>query len=84
MTLTGDRWLNEAIKNISISSSLELPMKSDGSFYKIEESNNQQRSIILKVLRTVTAWMDKSTEYKPLRLTVTRGLGEGNLMSFTS
>jgi len=60
-----------------LNKTLDLPKKSDGSTYNIVEANHDQQAIIEKVLTTVKNWVEKSSDYVPLRMTVSAGAGRG-------
>ena len=56
---------------------VKLPRKSDGSEYNILETNPEQQKIAALVIDTIIKWIQKSPDFKPLRLTVCAGAGRG-------
>jgi len=73
-------WLQtqiDKVKNEPASSELNLPKKENDQECNLSELNNQQRRIAQVILHTIVAWMNKSSDYKPLRMTVSAGAGRG-------
>ena len=60
-----------------MNTTVDIPTKSDGSTYNILEANRDQQAIIEKVLATVKNWVERSSDYVPLRMTVSAGAGRG-------
>lgn len=56
---------------------MDLPKKRNGNVYNILELNEEQNEIAATVFRTIEAWMNRSADYKPLRMTVCAGAGRG-------
>ena len=54
---------------------VKLPRKSDGSEYNILETNPEQQKIAALVIDTIIKWIQKSPDFKPIRLTVCAGAG---------
>ena len=62
-----------------------VPLKPDGTEYKIEEANAQQKHILLLVLDTLKTWVEhtmnpdrfQNSKFMPLRLTVRGMAGSG-------
>ena len=54
----------------------EIPTRSDGRNYDINELSMEQRVIVLAVVDTVVKFLTNDEEYKPLRATIT-GIGGG-------
>ena len=60
-----------------MNTTVDIPTKSDGSTYNILEANRDQQAIIEKGLATVKNWVERSSDYVPLRMTVSAGAGRG-------
>ena len=54
--------------------SLHIPKKKDGSDYKIDDLNDDQKNIVICALEAVVKFLENDPTYKPLRATV-RGCG---------
>ena len=89
--LQGHLWLNtkleeEKTRSQSNMNSVSVPLKDDGTMYKIEEANEKQKHIVLLVLETLKNWVEcttnpskasKAQDFKPLRMTVRGMAGSG-------
>ena len=52
----------------------EIPTKSDGTKYSIDDLSDEQRMIVLATIDTVVKFLENDEDYKPLRATIT-GMG---------
>jgi len=57
--------------------SIQIPLKHDGSYYKLQEANGLQRIILYHVFRTVKNWITRSDSYTPFHRIVSGGGGSG-------
>ncbi len=73
----GKDWLLNNIEAFQDNSSIQLPKKSNGADYDILETNDEQRHIVTTVIDTIVKWISGSSDYKPLRMTVSAGAGRG-------
>ena len=90
----GHLWLEETIEKenerqnreqLSTNKKLILPLKEDGSLYRIEQAEGKQRLVVLLVLNTLKKWVEatnvsqncRSNIFEPLRLTIRGMAGTG-------
>ena len=52
----------------------DIPTKSDGTKYDIDDLSDEQRMIVLATVDTVVKFLENDEDYKPLRATIT-GMG---------
>ena len=78
-------WLNLQCQNFDKQENntdcqtLNLPLKSDGSQYRIEDLYDDQLSVVLIILDKILEWIqcEDLTAFKPLRLTINGPAGTG-------
>lgn len=80
ITCSGETYLNDLKEKYyaqtinEVAGQPEIPTKLDGSGYKIDQLNEDQRLIVLMAVDTVMKFLSNHPDYEPMRATV---LGEG-------
>ena len=61
----------------------DIPTKSDGTMYDIDDLSDEQRMIVLATVDTVVKFLENDEDYKPLRATITGmgGCGKSHVIS---